>query len=257
MYDPKIGRFLQRDPIGLKGNDNNIYRYENNNPVTFLDPLGEDCKCNPRKPSLLKGIPVLSPGTSKINPYPGKLTPSHVLGGYHSFEHNLSANQTVGPWGNGSCVGVALIPSDPSMAPIIVYHFTAGNNPSEIGNWDPRPQDNLGNANDPGHLQFNPFKKFGYTAVLCGSQVDCDPANQAVNDRLLSKVITALRILDIPIRGYVPGPSFQVNNQGDIFWDVSLTQSLAGFEPSGMGSNPGIPIFYRPNEGYVSSPIYR
>ncbi|BBF86241.1 Rhs family protein [Aquitalea magnusonii] len=45
-YDPEIGRFISRDPIGLLG-DINIHSYAPN-PVGWIDPLGlARCPCNP------------------------------------------------------------------------------------------------------------------------------------------------------------------------------------------------------------------
>lgn len=39
-YDPLIGRYTQEDPIRLKGNDLNLYRFVENNPIIRIDPLG-------------------------------------------------------------------------------------------------------------------------------------------------------------------------------------------------------------------------
>jgi RHS repeat-associated protein len=39
-YHPRLGRFMQPDPIGLAGGDLNLYRYCGNNPVNGTDPLG-------------------------------------------------------------------------------------------------------------------------------------------------------------------------------------------------------------------------
>lgn len=41
FYSPDIGRFLQPDPIGFRGDRTNLYRYAGNNPVTYGDPTGE------------------------------------------------------------------------------------------------------------------------------------------------------------------------------------------------------------------------
>ena len=38
-YDPRTGRFLQRDPIGIDG-ELNVYAYASNNPVATVDPMG-------------------------------------------------------------------------------------------------------------------------------------------------------------------------------------------------------------------------
>ncbi|MDH4188518.1 MAG: hypothetical protein OEV08_16145, partial [Nitrospira sp.] len=44
-YDPRIGRFLQIDPIGFAEGSINLYLYTNDNPVDFSDPFGlEGCK---------------------------------------------------------------------------------------------------------------------------------------------------------------------------------------------------------------------
>lgn len=38
-YDPKIGRFISEDPIGVRGGIN-FYSYVGNNPIGFADPMG-------------------------------------------------------------------------------------------------------------------------------------------------------------------------------------------------------------------------
>jgi hypothetical protein len=38
-YDPRIGRYITTDPIGLKGGIN-LYSYVQNSPVNSIDPLG-------------------------------------------------------------------------------------------------------------------------------------------------------------------------------------------------------------------------
>jgi len=40
FYDPKAGRFISEDPIGLRGGDVNFYGYVLGDPVNFIDPLG-------------------------------------------------------------------------------------------------------------------------------------------------------------------------------------------------------------------------
>ena len=38
-YHPRLGRFLQPDPIGVAGGSN-LYAYANNNPLRWFDPWG-------------------------------------------------------------------------------------------------------------------------------------------------------------------------------------------------------------------------
>jgi RHS repeat-associated protein len=39
-YDPSVGMFISRDPIGLAGGSVNLYSYAGNNPVNRIDPIG-------------------------------------------------------------------------------------------------------------------------------------------------------------------------------------------------------------------------
>ncbi|MBK8224366.1 MAG: RHS repeat-associated core domain-containing protein [Candidatus Obscuribacter sp.] len=39
-YSPKLGRFLQPDPIGYTGRDFNLYTYVGNSPQKYTDPMG-------------------------------------------------------------------------------------------------------------------------------------------------------------------------------------------------------------------------
>lgn len=44
MYDPRLGRFLQRDPLGYV-DGMNMYAYVVNNPRNFVDPMGLASRC--------------------------------------------------------------------------------------------------------------------------------------------------------------------------------------------------------------------
>jgi RHS repeat-associated protein len=40
-YDPETGRYLTADPLGIiEGEDLNLYRYVENNPIKWVDPYG-------------------------------------------------------------------------------------------------------------------------------------------------------------------------------------------------------------------------
>ena len=39
-YSPRLGRFIQRDPLGFEAGDNNLYRFVQNEPSNKVDPTG-------------------------------------------------------------------------------------------------------------------------------------------------------------------------------------------------------------------------
>ena len=41
FYDANLGRFISEDPIGFEGGDVNLYGYVWNDPIKFVDPLGQ------------------------------------------------------------------------------------------------------------------------------------------------------------------------------------------------------------------------
>ena len=53
-YDPAMGRFLQRDPVGVSGGQN-VYEYARNSPSSMVDPVGA-------KPITVNGAPMPDPG---------------------------------------------------------------------------------------------------------------------------------------------------------------------------------------------------
>jgi uncharacterized protein RhaS with RHS repeats len=104
-YDPELGRYLQRDPIGLAGGLN-VYGYAYQNPLIYLDPLGLnviDCMVFGGPLCYVQeGGPTVKPGGYKSS---GKAAPA---GG-------RPAGKPSGPRGPKSCpTGVN---SGPDFAP--------------------------------------------------------------------------------------------------------------------------------------------
>jgi RHS repeat-associated protein len=74
FYSPDIGRFLQPDPIGFRGDRSNLYRYCRNNPVTRSDPFGLQAYPTAQE----KGIEVFG---DPVPPLPGNISDTGFLTG--------------------------------------------------------------------------------------------------------------------------------------------------------------------------------
>ena len=87
-YDSIIGRFINEDPLGFAGGDSNLFRYVQNDPVNFVDPLGLMGSGNSKNP---KDI-VSDAYRDSIEEFPESL----VNGPRDAYRHCLaSCNMTV------------------------------------------------------------------------------------------------------------------------------------------------------------------
>lgn len=56
-YDPEVGRWTAKDPIGFWGGDVDLYGYVVNNPINWIDPLGLFDNPLPQLPSFTEAYP--------------------------------------------------------------------------------------------------------------------------------------------------------------------------------------------------------
>ncbi len=74
-YDPEVGRFINKDPIGYAGGDLNLYAYVGNNLINWMDPLG--LQISPGKPA---PRPLYTPGQPGIAGGTGGYHPTIITG---------------------------------------------------------------------------------------------------------------------------------------------------------------------------------
>ncbi len=83
-YDPYIGRFTQRDPIG---DGVNWYAYTYNNPLKFIDPTGLQTEA-PRPLSPLEAEAINFMFQGSINPAELRIQITHMNTGRGSYNHS-------------------------------------------------------------------------------------------------------------------------------------------------------------------------
>jgi len=233
-YDPDFGRFMQLDPLRFEAGDANLYRYERNAATNWVDPSGLDEK---PKPSMIhhtgKPHELKTDGNWHILPAPNKWStldcvavvshwekPPGRPAGSHLFQvqakkcwyGHIPKGEFVGPEGCGPCVGLVLIPKKPGD-PTFVFHYSMFDQV-------------FGSLEQAQFLQ-NGRPRPGYSAVLCG----CDLNDSGVEAALhtLSDTVTMLKFQGIPIKCYVAGPGFAVDDRGTIYWTTPATLGLGGY----------------------------
>jgi len=109
-----------------------------------------------------------------------------------------------------------------------VLHFTATN---DVG----------GGFETVGYLQKDitfhgpaPVTKYyvpnGYKAIICGAELNSDPASN--NNRLytLGDVTNWLRSWKVPIIGYVAAPGFAVDKNGTVYWTTPAAVPVNNYQ---------------------------
>ena len=92
-YDPRLGRWLQPDPIGFAGGDSNLYAYVGGNPVLYHDPSGRVSN------STLDSVAEFSAGVGDV------LTMG--IGGWARDRLGFGVNECSDAYENGSWAGEA------------------------------------------------------------------------------------------------------------------------------------------------------
>jgi type VI secretion system secreted protein VgrG len=90
-YDPEVGRFINKDPIGYLGWDINLFAYVGNNPVNWADPYG---LFNPTK-----GIAALANAANAGRLYASGLLRLGVASGLISTGIGTPGSVVTGVWG--------------------------------------------------------------------------------------------------------------------------------------------------------------
>jgi len=131
FYDPNMGRFLTRDPLGYRGGIN-LYGYVRNNPVNGSDPSGYYDDDDPDKhpgtgDSNINSESEQTTGSNPENPGSGSGVPRPSDPGL------MGGGAPSGGGGGGGGGAITFSGGEPSSPePTTVYHYSP-NDPSNFG----------------------------------------------------------------------------------------------------------------------------
>lgn len=109
-YDPQVGRWTSKDPIGFLGGDTNLYGYVLHDPVNLVDPFGLFCLSADTRDTVIGGISGALGGavTGAISGgVAGALIGAGVGGVSGAVSGAFSAQSRLGQIGSGAALGAA------------------------------------------------------------------------------------------------------------------------------------------------------
>lgn len=108
-YDAEMGRWLERDPIGFKGGDTNLYAYAGSDPVNRIDPSGTfaPALCAWPAYTAVAGAFGSAVGTVMAGGSAAEIRDSAIMGAIAGAAAGLTA-VAVGPTLVGGAIGAAV-----------------------------------------------------------------------------------------------------------------------------------------------------
>ena len=92
-YDPTIGRWTSKDPIGFNGGDTNLYAYVGGNPMSYNDPTGLKYRTCRRKLNIKGVTGMVGPAYHEYIQFDSGKTFSFAPASGESMFNGISTNE--------------------------------------------------------------------------------------------------------------------------------------------------------------------
>jgi RHS repeat-associated protein len=129
VYIPAVGRFLNRDPIGSRGDTlRNLLRFVDNSPLNWTDPCGTDPKDVERRKDHFNDDPDIDMEKSRIAEEPGANTNRNCHGDMLGEDRIVDEDEAYKRFGEKISSGewVEVPCTDPSSQFLIMWAPTGG-----------------------------------------------------------------------------------------------------------------------------------